>query len=76
MNSNNKICVNCKFSSGTDAEFLKCSHPKNFIKNRVTGGQIRNFTYCDTHRIDSPFLLSIFMGLCGNRGRWFEPKIK
>ncbi len=74
MKSNNKLCIDCKFSSGGDKEYLTCHHPNNILIDKVTGDNDYRFKYCSSHRNDNSILIGLFIGTCGNRGRWFEPK--
>jgi hypothetical protein len=67
-----KTCKDCKWIADP-GPFAKCNAPQNM--KAPTGYAVRRWDYCEVHR-EAPawFPLDILYGLCGKRGRWFEPK--
>ncbi|MBB3004392.1 hypothetical protein FHX57_006774 [Paraburkholderia tropica] len=69
-----KTCNNCKHSKLDRAGALICKSPRNMEIDRVTGGAKPRWEYCDTHRNGEGWLMAMAIGVCGERGRWFEAK--
>lgn len=63
------ICADCKHSQGK-GDYMKCAHPNNMVISFVTGESSMDIPHCLVQRMG--------MGgeprLCGEEGRWFEPK--
>jgi len=69
-----KICADCKWYRLRT--FGECEAPQNKSDiNIVTGRASYQWIYCDTHRLKT-WPWDILMGVCGRRGRWFEPEEK
>jgi hypothetical protein len=63
-----KLCTDCKLFSDDGGPTTKCSHIKNL--NPADG---KPDLSCYTQRIPS-WIVAVFLGMCGESGRWFEQK--
>ena len=72
--SEHKYCTTCKWSLNphNNVELLECLHPKNVAPGATYEGE-RRYKWCTTMRISSKAVAKI-MNLCGQTGRWWEPK--
>ena len=76
-----KYCKDCKFyiPDSLLTSYDKCSKTNKVVrKTNLVSGETEEIvkspiTFCDLHR-DTSFLLDVLFGVCGRRGRWFEPK--
>lgn len=66
-----KLCKDCKHFG---ARGETCESPRNGRIDRVTGERKAEYQFCETHRNGEGWLMSIAIGVCGEAGRWFEPK--
>lgn len=72
-----KLCKDCKHADIAHlySESYKCNSPKRKSKtDLITGKKVYMFSYCNTQRSSKGWFFSMTNGLCGESGRFFEPK--
>ena len=80
------FCEDCKWCrpgkyEGHEMELAKCGAPQNPLRAEpgaaLVGRKPRQpeprITYCSVHRVEGRFF-AWSLGICGRRGRWFEPR--
>lgn len=71
-----RICIECchfKYN-GANTENGTCEAPQNYQTiSRISGITAPTLAYASNHR-NVPWPVSVFLGVCGKSGRWWEAK--